>query len=132
MPRAARLRQRADFGRVYGTGVRARAGLILAVGAPTDAGLARLGLSVGRRWSRSAVERNRAKRQLREAFRLERHQLPELDLILIPVAPVGDPKWTLPELRRELRKLCAKLVRRLEARAEEAEVEAPVTGEDAA
>lgn len=75
----------------------------------------RLGLSVGRRFERKAVGRNRMRRLLREAFRLERHALPPLDLILIPQRVERLP--TLEELRRELPKMAAKAARRLAERA---------------
>ena len=118
LPRAARLRSRADFARVYRDGARARGELILVVAAPPPADLdglpgARLGLSVGRRFERSAVGRNRVKRLLREAFRLERHALPELDLVLIPQLR-GVTAWTLADARRDLLRVAARAARRLQ------------------
>lgn len=83
LPRGARLRRAADFaalrsaaGRLssryfqirYGTGGGARA---------------RLGLAVSRRVSKRAVERNRIKRLVREAFRRAQVELPPLDLLVI-------------------------------------------------
>lgn len=38
---------------------------------------------MSRRVSRKAVNRNRIKRQVREAFRLNRHTLKKMDLIII-------------------------------------------------
>ncbi|HJM39967.1 MAG TPA: ribonuclease P protein component, partial [Planctomycetota bacterium] len=65
--RAHRVRSRADFALIYGQGVRARGNHILIVATPNDQPSgARLGLSVGRKYSPSAVFRNRAKRILRE------------------------------------------------------------------
>ncbi len=70
----------------------------------------RLGLSVGRVVWKQAVRRNRVKRVLREAFRLERRELPAgVDLVLIPA------KGVQPELesaRRELVRLAHKAWRR--------------------
>jgi len=59
-----------------------------------------MGLSVGRKFSRSAVVRNRARRILREAFRGLRGDLPPLDVVLIPVAT--GTRYTLPEVSAEL------------------------------
>ncbi len=44
---------------------------------------ARLGIIVSRRVSRRAVQRNRIKRQLREAFRQNRQKLNSVDLVVI-------------------------------------------------
>ena len=53
---------------------------------PTQRGCQRLGLAVGRRVG-GAVQRNRAKRLLRECFRLERGRLgPSVDVVLIAKA----------------------------------------------
>jgi len=59
----------------------------------------RLGLSVGRKHG-GAVRRNRIKRLLREAFRLERPTLPiGLDLVVVPRAGAT---WTLENSRTSL------------------------------
>jgi len=49
-----------------------------------DAGGARLGMLVSRRHSAHAVERNRIKRCIREAFRLEQEKLGPLDVLVRP------------------------------------------------
>jgi ribonuclease P protein component len=62
------LRNRREFQRVLATGQRARRDGILAAALPgPEPGAARLGLAV--HGGRNAVERNRAKRRLRAAFR---------------------------------------------------------------
>lgn len=54
---------------------------------PSESGVSRLGLSVGRR-NGNAVHRNRIKRVWREVFRLHKDRLPcALDLVFVP----GDP-----------------------------------------
>ena len=80
-PRAGRVRlsRSADFDRVFRQG-RSHAGreLVLYVfprGDGTDVGEARLGLSVSRKVG-GAVQRNRVKRLLREAFEIEGSRLP--------------------------------------------------------
>ncbi|MGN6870268.1 MAG: ribonuclease P protein component [Solirubrobacteraceae bacterium] len=80
-PRAGRVRlsRSADFDRVFRQG-RSHAGreLVLYVfprGDGADAGDARLGLSVSRKVG-GAVQRNRVKRLLREAFEFEGSRLP--------------------------------------------------------
>jgi ribonuclease P protein component len=77
-PRSARgrLSRSADFDRVFRSG-RSHAGreLVLYVFPRGEEGPARLGLSVSRKVG-GAVERNRVKRLLREAFAVESSRLP--------------------------------------------------------
>ncbi|MGA9341376.1 MAG: ribonuclease P protein component [Rhodanobacteraceae bacterium] len=52
--------------------------------------IARLGLAVSRRVSKSAVRRNRIKRVARESFRQIRHRLPPVDILLIARASAAN------------------------------------------
>jgi ribonuclease P protein component len=70
-----------------------------------DAGEARLGLLVSKREARSAVARNRIKRRIREAFRLEQAGLAGLDVLVRPPQNVR----TGPDMVARLRKLFAAL-----------------------
>jgi len=70
-----------------------------------DAGSARLGMLVSRRHAALAVERNRIKRCIREAFRLEREALGALDLLIRP--PYGIK--ASPEMISRLRQLLVSL-----------------------
>lgn len=112
------MRSSRDFSRVYRTGVRVRGSMILLVAAPTlNPGPPRLGLSVGRKFSKRAVVRNRCRRVFREAFRLARPELPAMDLVMIPVGPPrGD--FRTPACRDELIALAAKAMQKWERRQE--------------
>jgi ribonuclease P protein component len=50
---------------------------------------ARLGMVIGKRAVRRAVDRNRAKRVLRETFRTRRSELPCVDIVVQLTGPVG-------------------------------------------
>lgn len=66
-------------------------------------GDARVGMAISRRHARTAVERNRIKRLVREAFRRHRPELPGLDLVVMLRAnPRAVPN---PELRAALERL---------------------------
>jgi ribonuclease P protein component len=101
LPRTARLLSARDFRRVYTRGRRANGRWFTLVGFRSRLeGGARLGLSVSKDHG-GAVCRNKIKRLLREAFRLERSALPaNLELVLIPRKT--DKKLELPLLRQEL------------------------------
>lgn len=76
MPKDALLRKSEEFRAVYGEGKRFEGRLMTAFVLPTGLDWHRLGITASRKMSRLAVKRNRAKRLLREAFRLTG---PEMD-----------------------------------------------------
>ena len=82
-PRRLRIVHKTEFDRVMKQGTRVVDGTIMLWGLSNGRPDTRLGLAVGRRHG-GAVQRNRIKRLLREAFRLTRPQLPaRIDLIVI-------------------------------------------------
>jgi ribonuclease P protein component len=110
LPKRMRLRAPQDFQRVYQHRRSVSDNRLLIYALPNELPYTRLGASVSRKVG-GAVERNRWRRLLREAFRLSRHAMPTgLDLIAIP--RVNAPP-TLDELRASL----TQLVRRVEKRA---------------
>lgn len=64
-----------------------------------DAGRARLGLLVTRKHAADAAERNRIKRCIREAFRLEQDKLGALDVLVRPPYGMQPGAATLARLR---------------------------------
>ncbi len=98
---------RKDFERAYRTGGRARSPLLNVVVVDNGLPFSRMGLSVGKRVSKLAVERNRVRRLFREAFRLSRPELPAgIDVVMIAVP--GALRPTLLALRSDLVALCAR------------------------
>ncbi len=113
------MRHKREFDRAYREGVRVRGATILIVAAHgSHPHGARYGLSVGRKFAKLAVARNRVRRVLREAFRLRRAELPPLDLVLIPQDTRR--RWTTPETAEELVALALKAARKLAERAAKA------------
>ena len=109
-PSECHIRRSADFERTYRRRSAASDGLLLVFACENQLPWARLGLSVSRKVG-GAVRRNRWKRLLREAFRLNREKLPEaVDLVLVPKA-AHEPR--LEELAQSLVRLSHRAARRL-------------------
>lgn len=110
--RARRLRGTNAFARVFGTRCSASNKLLVVYAAANGLPYSRLGLAVGKKHG-GAVRRNRIKRLLREAFRLEGDALPAgYDLVCIPrVGEVG----TVEAYRRAMRTVAHRAAARYKA-----------------
>ncbi len=73
----------------------------------------RLGIVVTKKIG-TAVERNRIKRRIREAFRKSAHSLPPMDIIVVPKRTCLDTSER--DLRRDLDRAMTKLIQRTKER----------------
>jgi ribonuclease P protein component len=79
LPKDARLRKPREFHRVYAEGKRFEGRLMTVFIMPSATGFQRLGITASKKAIGNAVQRNRAKRLLRETFRLSKAKLNELE-----------------------------------------------------
>ncbi len=111
LSREQRIRSGGDFRRCY-NGVRAGDDHLLIFAIRNDLGCSRIGVSVSKKHG-NAVQRNRKKRLLREAWRVQQHDLPQsLDLVMVPRQRAVSG---LDDFKASLRRLTRKLMRRLES-----------------
>jgi ribonuclease P protein component len=113
-----RMRTKREYDRAYACGSRARGAHYTVLAAPGEVpGRTRLGLAIAKRIWKRAVRRNRVRRILREAFRLEYDALPSgVDLVVMGTEPRIDPD--LETARRELVELAHHAWRRAQRRTE--------------
>ncbi len=101
--RNMRLIKQREFDRVFAAGRRLKIKGLTILRMENNLGHPRLGISIGRSFG-SAVERNRVKRRLREAFRLMQHDLSAYDLICVPYSRAAE--LSVRELQDVLREAC--------------------------
>lgn len=75
-----------------------------------ELGRPRLGLVIAKKNIRNAVDRNRMKRLIRESFRLQQHQLPPIDAIVL--ARRGMDQLDNATLSKQLNKQWQRLIRK--------------------
>jgi len=116
-PKRLRLLRASEFERVFAARNSAANTSFALYGAANEIGHPRLGLTVSRKVG-NAVERNRRKRLLREAFRLSQDSLPAVDFVC--VARAGKP--LLPsQLRVAIQDMARRIERRVTRSAESPE-----------
>jgi ribonuclease P protein component len=111
LPSGSRVRRHAEVRRVFDRGRSGASGPVVAyVFRRDDDRPSRYALVVGKRWG-NAVQRNRTRRLLREAFRLNRPSLPPgFDVLLLPRDPFH--RLVLADVRSHLKSAVHAAVRR--------------------
>lgn len=84
--RDQRLTRRTEYAFVFARPKRRSDKALTLLSRSNGRGYARLGLAVSKRHIRRAVDRNRLKRLIRESFRVGQHQLPGIDIVVLPRA----------------------------------------------
>jgi len=82
-PRTRRLLNRSEFGRVFDGHCKVANESFTVYAITNDYDQPRLGLVVGKKVSRRAVDRNRIKRVIREAFRQLAPEMAKLDIVVL-------------------------------------------------
>lgn len=104
---AERIRRRAEFQQVYDRGVRAHSRYSTLFVLPNDRAAGRLGIAATKKLG-GAVQRNRAKRLIREVFRRNK-VAPGFDVVVIPKRELLDASLTA--LEADYRSLLTRLLR---------------------
>ena len=111
LPRDCRLTRKHQFDRVLNARTtQMRSGSFRVYAMANGEPGARLGLIVGKRQAKRAVDRNRIKRALRESFRSRRSTLPGVDIVVqlmesvVPSELDVDAQSLWPMLSNELKK----------------------------
>lgn len=107
--RSYRLVHKNDFQYVFDQPVRAGSRYLTMLARPNELGHARLGVIIGKRSAKLAVQRNWFKRTVREAFRLRRESLASYDYLII--AKPGIAKQNRVQVRQWLDQSWQKLQR---------------------
>lgn len=117
--RDVRLCSAADFKQVFDkTDIKVACPQLLILAKDNGLQRARLGLVVAKKNIRTATGRNRAKRHIRETFRLRQDELGGLDIVVLVRRGFGELEDS--ELNRLLAKQWSRLRRRLSERVEKA------------
>ena len=70
----------------------------------------RLGLAIAKKRVKLAVQRNRIKRLIRESFRLNQHDLPHIDIVVMVKS--GTEKLDNTQINQQLEKIWRKIIQR--------------------
>jgi ribonuclease P protein component len=108
--RESRLLTPSQFQSVFSKPVRFGSSHFTILITPNKQNNNRLGLAIAKKRVKLAVQRNRIKRQVRESFRLNQHNLPEIDIVVMVKS--GIDKLENREINQQLEKIWRKIIQR--------------------
>ena len=98
-----RLRKQKEFERVFAHGKSLGGSTVAFYFCPNQLNYPRAGFIASKKISKRAVDRNRAKRLMREVFRLNKHRLEPVDIVFIAKRGILDRKYS--DVERDFLKL---------------------------
>lgn len=104
-PSKFKIKTSRDFRNILSEGTKTHSQNFILYAKPNPLGFPRLGVSVGKKASASAVKRNRMKRVLREVFRRNKPAFSSSDVVFVIKNDVSGKKFS--ELYSEIKKLAA-------------------------
>jgi ribonuclease P protein component len=111
-PRELRLLTPSQFSRIFDQPVKAVSDHLTFLAKYNDTDHPRLGLTIAKKKEKTAVGRNRIKRIIRDSFRLNQHNLPNIDIVVIARNDIGQADNQ--QLQKQLSKLWKKISIRCE------------------
>ncbi|MCS6124951.1 ribonuclease P protein component [Shewanella baltica] len=108
--RELRLLTPAQFKSVFSNPIKASSAEITLLAIPNTEQHPRMGLTVAKRFVKRANQRNRIKRLIRDSFRLNQHDIPHLDIVVL--VRNGVMEMENAEINKLIEKLWRKLSRR--------------------
>lgn len=106
-PRELRLLTPSQFSRIFDRPTKAVSDHFTFLAKFNDTDHPRLGLTIAKKKEKTAVGRNRIKRVIRESFRLNQENLPNIDIVVIARDNIGNADNR--QLNRQLNKLWKKI-----------------------
>jgi ribonuclease P protein component len=106
--RDARITRSSEYARIYGTGIKVPGKYLILFAARAGESGARVGITVSGKVGK-AVERNRAKRRIREALKLELNEptAPRSEMVFVARAAIKTA--TFEDIRKDIKKLIGKV-----------------------
>ena len=107
--KSSRLLKKAEYDFVFKSAKRLAQPAFTVLTRPNQLDHPRLGLIIAKKTAKKAVQRNRVKRITREIFRLNQHELPNVDMVVL--SKKGISEIDSADLFKQFEKICTKLKR---------------------